>query len=61
VPRLCEFYPDICLTTEEKAKDIKLETVLEKKKKNIYIYIYICLYINKGAVLRKVRNVGTSR
>jgi len=31
VPRLCELYPGICLTTEEKAW-------------NIYIYIYIYIH-----------------
>jgi hypothetical protein len=31
VPRLCEFYLDICLTTEEKARK-KLKTVIHKDK-----------------------------
>jgi hypothetical protein len=36
VPRLCEFYPVICLTTEEKAR--------KNLSQSVYIYIYI--YVN---------------
>ena len=30
VPRLCEFYPAICLTTEEKARKISVRVVIHK-------------------------------
>ena len=50
--RLCELYPGICLTTEEKArKNLSqvsqrvpvgmMKTEYTEEKQNIYIYIYI--------------------
>ena len=37
VPRLCEFYPDICLTTEEKARKnlSQVKKNLSQVKKNL--------------------------
>jgi len=41
VPRLCEFYPGICLTTEEKARKN-----LSQVKKNLMIIRYcLCTYV----------------
>jgi len=37
VPRLCEFYPDICLTTEEKARKTLSQVKKNPSQSTVYI------------------------
>jgi len=37
VPRLCEFYPGICLTTEEKARKTRSQVKKNLSQSTVYI------------------------
>ena len=44
MPRLCEFYPGICLTTEVKARKNLSQVKKNLSQSTVYIYIYIYIY-----------------
>jgi hypothetical protein len=55
VPRLCELYPDICLTTEEKARKTSVRVAKTQYQK----YLFLIRFYHLGGrmvVLKKCQN-----
>ena len=49
VPRLCELYPDICLTTEEKARENRQSSKTSVRVVNLLTNSFNAVNMNKAA------------
>ena len=60
VSRLCEFYPGICLTTEEKArKNLSQGKTLQNPQKHTHYKTLKNTHITKPSKTHKVQNTHT--
>jgi hypothetical protein len=58
VPRLCEFYPGICLTTEEKARKNLSQVKKNFRQSTVYILYYIMIVTVDDVTSRALSNAG---